>query len=127
MLLKIFAKIVSTIFIPLLYIYLFSYLHNYIFILVKKHTKWIEYEQHIVTYFSACVYTAGLKKANDENCDLQEKEIRYIQTEGLLQHLCGNHELCWSEVCWIKQNPEIQLREPTGPLNMNIFYIVNSV
>ena len=66
-----------------------------------------------MTYFSACVYTAGLRKANDENCDLQEKEIRYVQTEGLLQHLCDNHDLYQSEVCWVKQNPEIQLKEPT--------------
>ncbi len=81
-----------------------------------------------MTYFSACVYTAGLRKANDENCDLQEKEIRYVQTEGLLQHLCDNHDLCWSEVCWVKQNPEIQLKEPTlktcTPMERNQFKIM---
>ena len=81
-----------------------------------------------MTYFSACVYTAGLRKANDENCDLQEKEIRYVQTEGLLQHLCDNHDLCWSEVCWVKQNPKIQLKEPTlktcTPIERNQFKIM---
>ncbi|GBC10850.1 hypothetical protein RclHR1_09960001 [Rhizophagus clarus] len=45
---------------------------------VKKYTKWIEYEQHIMAYFSTSVYTAGLRRANDENCNLQEKEIRYM-------------------------------------------------
>jgi len=80
---------------------------------VKKHTKWQEFEQHIMTFFSACVYTAGLRKSSDENCNLTEKDIRHVQTEGLLQHLCNNHDLCWDEVCWVKNNPEIQLREPT--------------
>src|SRR6266498_931890 len=66
-----------------------------------------------MSYFSACVYAAGLRKASDENCNFQEKDIRHIQTKGLFQHLCDNHDLCWLEVCWIKQNPKIQLREPT--------------
>ena len=55
----------------------------------------------------------GLRKANDKNCNIQEKDIRYIQTEGLFQHLCDNHDLCWPEVCWIKQSPKMQLKEPT--------------
>ncbi|RHZ83721.1 hypothetical protein Glove_88g115 [Diversispora epigaea] len=79
---------------------------------LKKYIKWQEFEQHIMTYFSACIYAAGFKKTNNENCNLQEKDIRYIQTKGLLQHLCGNHNICWLEICWIKKNPEIQLREP---------------
>ena len=81
-----------------------------------------------MTYFSACVYTAGFRKANEVNCTLQEKDIRYVQTEGLLQHLCDNHNLYWSEVCWVKQNPEIQLREPTlklhTPLERNQFKLM---
>jgi len=24
----------------------------------------------------------------------------------------GNHNLCWSDVCWIKDNTELQLQEP---------------
>ncbi|CAB4422451.1 unnamed protein product [Rhizophagus irregularis] len=36
-----------------------------------------------------------------------------IRKNCLLQHLYDNHDLCWSEVCWVKQNPEIQLKEPT--------------
>ncbi|RHZ67003.1 hypothetical protein Glove_303g107 [Diversispora epigaea] len=48
---------------------------------LKKYTKWQEFEQHIMNYFSACIYTA--------------------------------------EICWIKQNPEIQLCEPTLKLYTN--------
>ncbi|CAG8632612.1 5883_t:CDS:2 [Funneliformis mosseae] len=42
-----------------------------------------------------------------------EKNIRNVQTEGLFQRLCGNHKLCWPEICWIKNNSELQLSEPT--------------
>nr|CAG8616865.1 8250_t:CDS:10 [Entrophospora candida] len=70
-------------------------------------------QQHIMTYFSGCVYAAGFRKANEKNCNLQEKDIQHVQIEGLFQHLCDNHDLCWPEVCWIKQNPEVQLKEPT--------------
>lgn len=66
-----------------------------------------------MVYFTSCIYTAGIQKNNDENCSIQEKDIRYVQTEGLFQHLCDNHDLCWPEVCWIKNNPELQLTEPT--------------
>ncbi|CAG8693076.1 8048_t:CDS:10 [Funneliformis caledonium] len=45
--------------------------------------------------------------------NVAEKDIRNVQTEGLFQHLCDNHELCWPKVCWIKNNPELQLLEPT--------------
>jgi hypothetical protein len=55
---------------------------------------------------------AGIQKS-DKNCSLQEKDICHIQTEGLFQHLCDNYELCWPEVCWMKNNPELQLLEPT--------------
>ncbi|CAH1768507.1 289_t:CDS:2, partial [Entrophospora sp. SA101] len=68
------------------------------------------------------------RKANEENCSLQEKEIRHVQTEGLFQHLCDNHDLCWPEVCWIKQNSEMQLKEPTlkayAPFERNQFKIM---
>jgi hypothetical protein len=91
-----------------IYIYIYVYL-----LLVNKYSKWKGFEQHIMTYFSACVYAAGFRKSNEENCSLQEKEIRYVQIQGLFQHLCDNHDLCWPEVCWIKKNPELQLKEPT--------------
>ena len=64
-------------------------------------------------YFTSCVYTAGIRKSDDENCSLQEKDICHVQTEGLFQHLCDNHELCWPEVCWMRNNPELQLLELT--------------
>ena len=45
-------------------------------------------------YFTSCIYAAGIQKSNNENCSIQEKDIHYVQTEGLFQHLCDNHELC---------------------------------
>jgi len=80
---------------------------------VNKFPQWRDFEQHIMLYFTSCVYAAGIQKTNNENCSIQEKDIRHVQTEGLLQHLCDNHELCWPEVCWMKNNPELQLIEPT--------------
>src|SRR3954452_9369994 len=44
---------------------------------------------------------------------LYKKDICHVQTEGFFQHLCNNHELCWPEVCWMKNNPELQLLELT--------------
>ncbi|CAG8560577.1 6014_t:CDS:2, partial [Scutellospora calospora] len=41
--------------------------------------------------------------------------MRYfnVQTEGLVRHLQNDHSLCWPEVCWIKENPELALQQPT--------------
>ena len=33
--------------------------------------------------------------------------------EGLIQHLLDDHSICWSDVCWMKDNPELQLQGPT--------------
>jgi hypothetical protein len=50
--------------------------YKYIYIyLVNKYCKWNGFEQHIMTYFSGCVYAAGFRKANEKNCNLQEKDI----------------------------------------------------
>ncbi|CAG8439407.1 12082_t:CDS:10, partial [Funneliformis mosseae] len=43
------------------------------------------------------VYAASIQKSEKENCSIQEKDICNVQTE----------------VCWIKNNPELQLSEPT--------------
>src|SRR5688572_31275572 len=42
-----------------------------------------------------------------------EKETQYAQVEGLIRHLLDDHSICWSDVCWIKDNPELQLQSPT--------------
>ena len=65
----------------------------YIFFIVNKFSQWCDFEQHIMLYFTSCVYAAGIQK-DSENCSLQEKDICHVQTEGLFQHLCDNHELC---------------------------------
>ncbi|CAG8718841.1 13722_t:CDS:2 [Funneliformis caledonium] len=73
--------------------------------------------KHVTKIFAKtyvnCIYATGIQKSEKENCSIQEKDIRNVQIEGLFQHLCGNHKLCWPEVCWIKNNPELQLSEPT--------------
>ena len=63
-------------------------------------------------YFNSCIFSAGIRKKNQDNAPTEE-ETRYVQVEGLIQHLLDNHNLCWSDVCWIKDNSELQLQEPT--------------
>jgi len=33
--------------------------------------------------------------------------------EGLIRHLLDDHSICWSDVCWVKDNPELQLQNST--------------
>jgi len=61
-------------------------------------------------YFNGCVFTAGLKKKNNELNTLTNEQLRHIQVEGLIQHLLNNHDTCWKEVCWYKENEELQLQ-----------------
>jgi len=64
-------------------------------------------------YYRGCFFTAGLRKENPELETPKEEEVREVQLQGLVQHLTGNHTLCWPEVCWHKNNPELVLPEPT--------------
>jgi len=64
-------------------------------------------------YFNGCVFAAGLKKKNNESDAPTNDELRYVQVEGLIQYLLNNYNLCWSEVCWHKENKELQLQSPT--------------
>ena len=63
-------------------------------------------------YFNGCVYAAGARKADKEIDAPSEDELKRVQVDGLVKHLCEDHSLCWSEVCWIKENPDIELKEP---------------
>ena len=63
-------------------------------------------------YFNGCVYTAGARKADKEIDTPSEDELKHVQVEGLVKHLCGDHSLCWPEVCWIKENSDFELKEP---------------
>ena len=64
-------------------------------------------------YFNSCIFSAGLQKKYNKDDAPTEEETRYIQVEGLIQHLLDDHSLCWSDVCWIKDNPELQLQNLT--------------
>ena len=64
-------------------------------------------------YFNSCIFSAGLRKKLNQNDAPSEEETRYIQVEGLIRHLLDDHSICWSDVCWVKDNPELQLQNPT--------------
>ena len=40
------------------------------------------FEQHIMSYLSACVYAAGIRKANEENCTVRNTEIHPLFIEN---------------------------------------------
>ncbi|EXX53255.1 Sgs1p [Rhizophagus irregularis DAOM 197198w] len=82
-------------------------------LLKKQYARYHGFEQHIMRYFNGCVFAAGLRKSNNESNTPTNEELRYIQVEGLIQHLLNNHDLCWKEVCWHKENEELQLQSPT--------------
>ncbi len=44
-------------------------------------------------YFNSCIFSARIRKKNQDNA-LTEEETRYVQVEGLIQHLLDNHNLC---------------------------------
>ncbi|CAB4438117.1 unnamed protein product [Rhizophagus irregularis] len=56
---------------------------------------------------------AGLRKKNNQDNVPTEEETQYVQVEGLIRHLLDDHSLCWNDVCWMKNNPELQLQSPT--------------
>ena len=58
-------------------------------------------------YFNACIFSAELrKKMNPDNAPT-EKKTQYVQVEGLIRHLLDDYNICWSDVCWIKDNLEL--------------------
>jgi hypothetical protein len=64
-------------------------------------------------YYRGCFFAAGLRKEKPELETPLEAEVRTIQVKGLVHHLRNDHSLCWPEVCWHKDNPELILQEPT--------------
>jgi len=79
---------------------------------IIKNTKWNTFEQPIMKYFCNCIYAAAIRKASEEIETPSEKELKNVQVNGLVAHLSGDHSLCWSEVCWLKDNPDLELIEP---------------
>ena len=84
-----------------------------ILIVKKQYSHWHSFEQHIMRYFNSCIFSAGLRKKNNQDDAPTEEETRYVQVEGLIRHLLDDHSICWSDVCWMKDNPELQLQGPT--------------
>ncbi|CAB4405053.1 unnamed protein product [Rhizophagus irregularis] len=82
-------------------------------LLNKKYSRWHPFEQHIIRYFNSCIFSAGLRKKNNQDNVPTEEETQYVQVEGLIRHLLDDHSLCWNDVCWMKNNPELQLQSPT--------------
>uniref|UniRef100_U9TP61 DNA 3'-5' helicase n=1 Tax=Rhizophagus irregularis (strain DAOM 181602 / DAOM 197198 / MUCL 43194) TaxID=747089 RepID=U9TP61_RHIID len=82
-------------------------------LLKKQYSRWHPFEQHIMRYFNSCIFSAGLKNKLNQNSAPTEEETRHVQVEGLIRHLLDDHSLCWDDVCWIKDNPELQLQNPT--------------
>lgn len=65
-----------------------------------------------MTYYNSCVYAASGRKLDGNKITVSDTELEKVQIDGLVAHLSDNHSLCWDEVCWRKENPDIQLKEP---------------
>ncbi|UZN99576.1 uncharacterized protein OCT59_000843 [Rhizophagus irregularis] len=51
-------------------------------LLKKQYARYHRFEQHIMRYFNGCVFTAGLRKKNDDPNTPTNEELRYIQVEA---------------------------------------------
>jgi hypothetical protein len=76
------------------------------------YAKWQKFEQHIMRHYRSCMITAGLRKEDPHMQTPLEAELREAQVQGLVCHLYGDHSLCWPEVCWHKDNPDLELQMP---------------
>nr|CAG8472815.1 410_t:CDS:10 [Entrophospora candida] len=66
----------------------------------------------VLCYYTSCVYAASMSKLDEEIITISEEELEITQIHGLTCHLSGDHSKCWEEVCWIKDNPDVELQEP---------------
>ncbi|CAG8773218.1 747_t:CDS:1, partial [Dentiscutata heterogama] len=69
--------------------------------------------QHIMRYFNDCVYAAGLYKENPNEITPTQSQLQEVQINSLIYHLQDNYSLCWPEVCWMKDNQELCIQDPT--------------
>ena len=65
-----------------------------------------------MNYYKRCIFAAAARKESNEDLPLTTELVKHVQVYGLAKHLCGDHSECWPEVCWITQNPELELSEP---------------
>ncbi|RIB09680.1 hypothetical protein C2G38_2044120 [Gigaspora rosea] len=82
-------------------------------LLHSTYRKFHNFEQYIMRYFNGCVYTAELRKENSNEITPTQTQLQDVQIDGLIHHLQDDHSLCWPEVCWIKDNPELCIQDPT--------------
>ncbi|CAG8649683.1 3111_t:CDS:10, partial [Gigaspora margarita] len=78
-----------------------------------KNNSFQVFEDHLMWWFRGCIYSAALRaKANDPLVP-NEGKICNMQVDSLICHLQNDHTSCWSDVCWIKDNSTIILKELT--------------
>ena len=65
-----------------------------------------------MTYYNSCVYAASERKLDENKITISDAELEKVQIDGLVAHLSDDHNLCWDEVCWRKENPNIELKTP---------------
>jgi len=65
-----------------------------------------------MAYYNSCVYAASGRKLDENKITVSDAELEKVQIDGLVAHLSDDHSLCWDEVCWRKENPDIQLKKP---------------
>ncbi|CAG8764961.1 10995_t:CDS:10, partial [Gigaspora margarita] len=78
-----------------------------------KNNSFQVFEDHIMQWFCRCIYSAALHAEANDPLAPNEGEIHKMQVDGLICHLQNDHTSCWSDVCWIKDDPTIILKEPT--------------
>ena len=71
-----------------------------------------DYENTIIAYYNSCVYVASGQKLDENKITVFDIELEKVQIDGLVAHLSDDHSLCQDEVCWRKENPNIQLKAP---------------
>ncbi|PKB93597.1 hypothetical protein RhiirA5_440853, partial [Rhizophagus irregularis] len=49
------------------------------------------------------------RKLDENKITVSDAELEKVH-DGLVAHLSDNHSFCWDEVCWRKENPDIQLK-----------------
>ncbi|CAB4422880.1 unnamed protein product [Rhizophagus irregularis] len=79
---------------------------------IASDRNWKHLEQQIMKYYTRCVYAAASRANNPDISTPTDAELAWMHTVRIVQHLRGNHEKCWPEVCWIVENPDLILPTP---------------
>ncbi|CAG8812265.1 19721_t:CDS:2, partial [Gigaspora margarita] len=57
------------------------------------------FEQYIIWYFNGYVYFASLRKEDPSKLTLTKEELRELQIEGFIRHLCNDHKHEQQQLC----------------------------